>query len=186
VRPLVIPLLFSAFASAQSELRNTITLSGGFAHNVADTCCGESAPSVGLSYAYRLFRHVDLSVGIDSAVSLNTEVRGATYDFKADDLYVWVPFGVSGVLPLHHDRFELSAGGGALWEKYYVASPASSVGLVSRDGWGGYGSAGAAVSLDSKRHFWLGTSPHFFFANTGNGKSHDRWFVLNFDLGFRF
>jgi hypothetical protein len=182
--PLLLGLGICAYA--QSEMRNTITISGGLAHNVGTNCCGESAPNLGLAYGYRLFPHVELEAGVETALSLGTEVRGAQYDFKADDRFIWLPFGLRGVLSLRHNRVEVSAGGGGTYEKYWVGSPAESVAFVSRGGWGGYASAGAAFAVDGRRHFWLGTSPRFVFANTNRGYAHDRWLVLNLSLGLRF
>lgn len=101
---LVLLLLFIVvYASAQSDMRNTVTFSGGFAHNVGNSCCGDSAPSLALTYAYRLFPHVDLEAGVDTTLSLETEARGANYDFKADDRFLrlrvwpspWTEGGIS-------------------------------------------------------------------------------------------
>ncbi len=172
-------------AEAQSEMRNTLTLSGGWAHNVGRYCCGDSAASVAMTYAYRLFSHVAAEVGVDTALSLGSEARGAYYDYKADDRFFWVPFGLRGVLPAQHDRVEVSASGGAVYERYSVGAPAAPI-FVSRDGWGGYVSAGAAIALDRGRHFWVGSSPRLYFANTNRGYTHDRWVILNVGLGFRF
>jgi hypothetical protein len=166
-------------------MRNAVTFTGGFAHNVGRYCCGESAASLDLTDAYRLFPHVDVEAGVDATLALASEARGAHYDFKADDRFIWGPFGLRGVLPLRRDRAEFSVGAGGTYEKYLVGSPAASVGFVSRDGWGGYASVGAAVALDRRRHFWLRTSPRLFFANT-NQFAHDRWLVLNLGLGLRF
>ena len=174
-------------ANAQSEMRNTITFSGGLAQNANTSCCrGDSAPNVAVTYAYRLFPHVDVEAGVDATLSLGTEARGAYYDFKADDRFIWVPFGLRGVLSSPRDRVEVSFAAGGTYEKYLVGNPADSVGFVSRDGWGGYASLGTAVALDGRRHFWLGTSPRLFFVNTNHGYAHDRWFVLNLGLGLRF
>jgi hypothetical protein len=174
----------AALADAQSEMRNTVTVSGGFAHNVGNSCCGESAPSLAMTYDYRLFPHVDLEAGVDTTLSLGTQAVGANYNVKADDRLLWVPFGLKGVLPLRSGRVEVTAGAGGLYEKYLVSS--NSGFFTSRSGWGGYGSTGVAVALDGGRHFWVGVSPQLFFANTGSGYTHDRWFVLNVGLGFRF
>src|SRR5713226_4864953 len=106
-------------AYAQSEMRNTIAISGGLAQNLGTNCCGGSAPNLGLTYSYRLFPHLELEAGVDSALSLGTEARGAQYDFKADDRFIWVPFGLRGVLPLRHDRVEVSAAAGGAYEKYW-------------------------------------------------------------------
>jgi len=73
-------LLFSLTicANAQTEMRNSVTVSGGFAHNVGGNCCGDSAPSLAVSYAYRLFPHVDVEAGVSTALTLGTEARGPT------------------------------------------------------------------------------------------------------------
>ena len=152
-------------ADAQSEMRNTVTFNGGLAHNVGGSCCGESAPSLGLTYAYRLFQHVDVEAGVDTALSLGTEARGANYDIKANDRFIWVPFGLKGVLPLRRDRVEISIGAGGTYEKYSASDSL----FVPRNGWGGYASVGAAVALDGRRHFWLGTSSDLFFVNADRG-----------------
>lgn len=174
------------FANAQPEMRNTVTFSGGFAHNVGNFCCGESAPFLAATYSYRLLPHLDLEAGVDSAISLGTEVRGATYDIRTGDRLLWVPFGIKGVLPTWHKRAELFAGAGGLYEKYLVGNPADFVGISPRSGWGGYAAAGAALALDRGRHYWLGGSSRLFFANTSSGYSHDRWFAASLDFGFRF
>ncbi len=169
-------------ANAQTEMRNTFTLSGGLAHNVGATCCGDSAPSAGATYAYRLLPHVDLEAGIDTALSLGSEARGANYDFKANDRFLWVPFGLRGVLPLRRDRVEVSVGAGGTYERYSASDPI----FGPRHGWGGYASGAAAVALDGRRHFWLGASSRWFFVNADRGYAHDRWLVVNVDLGLRF
>lgn len=183
----ILPFLFALAlgGDAQSEMRNTVMFSGGWAHNVGTNCCGDSVPSVAVTYAYRLLSHVDVEVGLDTTLSLGSEDRGAHYDFKADDRFFWVPFGLRGILALRRDRVEISAAAGGVYEKYFVGSPADDI-FVSRDGFGGYSSVGAAVALDRRRHFWLGTFPRLYFANTNRGYAHDRWFVLNAGLGLRF
>jgi hypothetical protein len=183
VRAFILLFGLAACVVAQSEMRNTITFSGGFAQNVGNSCCGDSAPSLALTYDYRLFPHVDLEAGVDTTLSLGTEARGANYDYKADDRFLWVPFGLKGVLPLRSGRVEVTAGAGGLYEKYLVGD--NSGFFQSRDSWGGYASIGVAVALDGRRHFWVGASPQLFFANSGSGYK-DRWFVLNVGLGFRF
>ncbi len=107
-------------------------------------------------------------------------------DIKLNDRFIWVPFGVRGILPLRNGQIELSAGGGGLYEKYSVSNPNPSVGLLSRSGWGGYFVAGAAVAIDRDRHFWLGASPRWFLANANGANAHDRWFVVSGEFSFRF
>ena len=181
-------LLFAAAvcAFAQSESKNTLTFSGGLANNAGNTCCGDTSPALGLTYSYRFLPHVALEAGVDSAIALGTEIRGANYDAHIGDRMFWVPFGVRGILPLRHNRIELFVSAGGLYEKYYAANPFDSVGVVSRDGWGGYAALGASVALDRSRHFWLGGSSHFFFGNSNNGYAHDRWVTTTADFSFRF
>jgi hypothetical protein len=186
IKTIALLLGMTMCVAAQNATRSTVTFSGGLAHNAGNTCCGDSAPAVGLTYAYRIFPHVDLEAGVDSALSLGTEFRGAHYDAKPDDRFIWVPFGLMAVAPLRHGRVEVSVGAGGTYEKYLVGSPNEALGLRSRDGWGGYASFGAAVALDKHRHFWLGTSPRIYFVNADNGYAHDRWFLLEAGLGLRF
>ena len=149
---------------------------------LAPLAAGDSAPSVGVTYAYRLLPPMDVEAGIDTALSLGSEARGANYDIKANDRFIWVPFGLRGVLPLRRDRVEISIGAGGTYEKYSASDSL----FVPRNGWGGYASVGAAVALDGRRHFWLGASPHLFFVNADRGYAHDRWLSANLGLGLRF
>ena len=182
MRALLLLFGLTVCADAQSEMRNTVTLSGGFAHSVGTMFGFESAPSVAVTYAYRLLPHVDVEAGIDAALSLGSEARGANYDIKANDRFIWAPFGLKGVLPLRRGRVEVSVGAGGTYEKYSASDSL----FVPRNGWGGYASVGAAVALDGRRHFWLGASPHLFFVNADRGYAHDRWLSANLGLGLRF
>ncbi len=145
----------------------------------------ESGSDVWLSLVPLLY--LDIEAGVTTALNPTPEIRGAHFDIKPDTRFIWVPFGVRGILPLRRGRIELSAGGGGLYEKYSVSNPNDAVGLTSRDGWGGYFAGGAAIALDRGRHLWLGASPRWFLANTGfGGNAKDRWFVIGGDFGFRF
>ena len=70
LRAVFLYFILAACAAAQSDMRNTVTFSGGFAHNAGNSCCGDSAPSLAVTYAYRLFPHVDLEAGVDTAYRL--------------------------------------------------------------------------------------------------------------------
>jgi hypothetical protein len=97
--------------------------------------------------------------------------------------YFWVPFGVRFLMPLKHDRFELSAGGGGLFD-HFSTSAQVGLGGYSYNGFGGYVKASAALALDRHRHFWLGFTPRIYLANSGNYR--DRWFLITGDVGVRF
>ncbi len=63
----------------------------------------------------------------------------------------------------------------------------------SRSGWGYYGIAGAAYSLDNRRRLWLGFSGRFIRGTTfgqplGTGphfETKDQWFATAVELTFR-
>lgn len=168
-------------------MRNSLTFSGGFAHDIHARCCqADTSVSLGATYSYHLFRNLGVEAGVVSALNPTPEIRGAHYDIVPRDRFIWVPFGLRGILPLKRGRVELSAAAGGLYEKYSISNPNSAVGLVSRDGWGGYFAGGAAIAMDRGRHFWLGASPRWYLANSNDGYAHDRWFVIAGDLGFRF
>lgn len=61
----------------------------------------------------------------------------APYDIKPDDRFIWIPFGVRGILPLRAGRMEISAGGGGLIDNYSLSNPKSSVDRVPYWGVGG-------------------------------------------------
>ena len=188
MKTLILTIALISGAGAQPDPRNSITFSGGYARDIHASCCQtDSALSLGASYGYRVFPFLQLEAGATTALHPRPEIRGANYDIKPEDRFIWVPFGVRGVLPLRRGRVELSAGGGGLYEKYSVSNPDSGIGLATYDGWGGYFVAGAAASIDRRRHFWLGASPRWFLANAGyKGYTHDRWFVITGDFSFRF
>jgi hypothetical protein len=186
MRIFIISLIPVAFSYAKSDQRNTITFSGGYARDVNAFCCQtDTAPSLGVTYGYCLFRNLQAEAGLITAIHPSPAVRGANYYVELDDRFYWVPFGIRGIVPLWSGRAEISAGAGAVWERY-TANPYPAGGTGSRDGWGGYANIAGAVALDRKHHFWLGASPRLFFANTANGYRHDRWFIITGDLGFRF
>jgi len=81
-------------------------------------------------------------------------------------------------------RWELSAGGGGLWTKYWISNPDNPFTIRSRSGWGEYAVGGMAVALDRNRHWWLGFAPRFFLANPPN--VHDRWMMLAGEVSWRF
>jgi hypothetical protein len=88
------------------------------------------------------------------------------------------------ILPLRHDRFELSAGGGGVYERYTVGNTEAPLAPSPYSGWGGYFKAKAAGALDPGRHSWLGATPQLMLVNSDSVR--DRWLVLTGDIGFRF
>jgi len=185
VRLILSFLFFGCAAQAQSFSKNLLTFSGGWANQIGPSYESESATSLGLTYGYRPSHYLEFEAGIQTALKPGPEIRGANYDFKPDDRYIWIPFGVRVIAPVAEDRVELSVGGGGLHQRYSISNSGSGFfGFDPYNAWGGYGVASAAVALDRGRHFWLGASPRFFIAN---GESHrDRWVTITGEFGFRF
>jgi len=141
--------------------------------------------SVGGTYSFRMRRWLALEGGLLTAMDPTGIVGSYAGFFDVHDRFTWVPFGPRFILPLQHDRFEISAGGGGVYERYTVGNTEAPNGPAPYSGWGGYFKAGAAVALDPGRHLWLGASPQLFLVN-GLGGVRDRWFVLTGDIGLRF
>jgi hypothetical protein len=179
MKSLLLLLLMSTAAYAQSDPRNSVTFGGGYGRDVNAFCCqADTAVSLGVTYGYRFRPFLQAEVGVATALNPVPAIIGANYNIQPNNRFIWVPFGVRGILPLHGDRVELSLAAGGLYETF------NGDGLTSRNGWGEYFSGSAAVALDRGRHFWLGASPRFYLANTGG--PNDRWFVITGDVSFRF
>jgi hypothetical protein len=166
-----------------------------------------------MNYAYRFHRNLQADVGLDTlfgAAGVNKVLPSAVGDIKVHDSEYLVPFGARAILPLFHDRFELSAGGGGMYILYAeeaaapegvtVYCPSGGCSIIvdcstckSRNGWGYYGIAGAAYSLDNRRRLWLGISGRFIRGTTsgqplGTGtlfETKDQWFATAVELTFR-
>ncbi len=181
---LVLGLLVGSCA-AQSDLRNRLTFSGGWSREVGGyRTAKRTGTGLGLSYGYRFHRYIEAEAGAFTALQPSPDIRGATYFWDPDDRFIWVPLGIRFIAPLDLKRLELSAGGGGLYQQYWVSNPNVGFGLESRHGWGGYLVASTALALDRSRHFWLGVTPRLFLANPAY--SRDRWFQWTGEFSFRF
>lgn len=175
----------SCLAYGQSLERNEFTFNGGYGWQ-ATVQTGEqrlSAVSLGGTYSFHLRRWLALEGAVLTAIDPTGVVGGYAGFFDAHDRFTWVPFGARFILPLQHDRFEISAGAGGVYERY-TGFQTPTAGRNSYNAWGGYFKAKAAVALDSGRHFWLGATPQLMLVN--GSYQRDRWFVLTGDIGFRF
>ena len=176
-------LLIAALLPAQSVERNRISVSGGWGEQLSVYSYDrQTAPVLGLSYAFRPLRWFELETGLFAGLQPGQEQCSAHGCFDPNDRYFWVPFGARFVAPMAWRRVELSAGGGGLYENYSVSN--ANFNVRSRSGWGGYFAGGAAVAIDRSQHFWLGATPRFFLANPAYAR--DRWFVITGDVSFRF
>lgn len=64
----------------------------------------DTAVSLGATYGYRAFHYVEIEAGVTTALNPTPELRGANYNIKPDTRFIWVPFGVRGILPLRRGR----------------------------------------------------------------------------------
>jgi hypothetical protein len=176
----------SVAAFSQPTPPNTITGSVGYAQQLNAECCqADTAVSFGVTYGRRIMPYLEAEAGVTVATNPTPEIRGENYDIKPDNRFIWIPFGVRGILPLREGRVELSAGGGGLIDKYSVSNPNPAVGLISHAGVGGYFVGGAAMAISRSRRFWVGASMHFYLANVSEW-THDRWMTVGGEFSYRF
>jgi hypothetical protein len=169
---------------AQSFLRNEITFSGGESWEVFKTFSfSDTAVSLGGTYGYRVLKNVEVNAGVFVALNPTPQSCESFGCFGGDNRFVWVPFGARFILPLKRDRYELSAGGGGLWE-HYAVNPNTALSGGPYSGWGGYFTTSVGVALDAGRHFWISGTPRWILANPANQR--DRWFMITGDVSFRF
>lgn len=184
VRTTILLCLLAGVAHAQSFSRFDFTFSGG-----AGVCVGpcyvqnETSPSLGATGGVRITPGIELEAGVFATLNPVGEDCVAVGCTTPTSHYFWVPFGVRFFWPLKHDRFELSAGGGGLFEHFSTGGTFHG-GPYSYNGFGGYLKACAAVALDRHRHFWVGVTPRINLANSGGYR--DRWFLITGDVGVRF
>jgi hypothetical protein len=121
MKRLVFVLTVASFASAQPQLRHSVTFGLGSAIGNPRACCEkDTAVSLAATYGYRLFRHFQIEAGMTTALHPTPELQGANFTIQPTDRFIWVPFGLRGILPLRSGRIELSAAGGGLYENYFT------------------------------------------------------------------
>jgi len=185
MRSIAFLILFVSAASAQSFQRNDLTFSGGTAWDVGTDYNGYDTPvSLGATYGYRITRIIEAEAGAIGAINPVHTFCGYEGCFNPGSRIIWVPFGLRFILPLRHDRFELSVGIGGLYQSVSGGGATPVGGAASYNAFGGYAKETAAVALDHDRHWWLGATPRVMLANGQSAR--DRWFLLTGDISFRF
>jgi hypothetical protein len=171
---------------AQDMPRSRVTVGGGWSREIGGFSYmeKETAPVLEMSYGYRVWKYLELNVGLTMALQPSPNQCSAHGCVDPDDRFYWVPFGVRFVAPIAWKRVEVSAGGGGLFERYAISNGQSLFSNVSPyNAWGGYFEGGAAVRLDGKSHWWVGAMPRFFLAN--GQYARDRWFSIAPEVSFR-
>ncbi len=183
MRTLVLLLFLTLSVDAQSFQRNDVTFSGGTSWNVGSYFQNATPVSLGATYGFRFTPMIEAEAGVFGGINPVGTNCGRNGCFTPDTHFIWAPFGVRFIFPLKHDRMELSAGAGGLYENFSGGETFYGT-ISSYNGFGGYAKTSAAVALDRQRHFWLGVTPRVIIAN-GN-YARDRWFMLTGDIGLRF
>jgi outer membrane protein with beta-barrel domain len=185
MRLFLILLSSTCVLEAQSFPRNEITFSGGESFQIF-TPFGEAntAVSLGGTYGYRFTPHITAEAGVFGVIDPYRAQCDRFGCSGQDNRFIQVPFGLKFTLPVRNDRFELSAGGGGLYQRFSVSNPNPDFGETGYSAWGGYFKAGVGVAIDRRRRFWLSATPRWNLANSGGIR--DRWFMLTGDLSFRF
>jgi len=176
MRSIVLLCLLALPMKAQSFQRNDFTFSGGITWEIASYDPYATQVSLGATYGYRVKPWIEPEAGVFGGINPVPSYRNADGYHTFSSRFIWVPFGARFILPLKHDRFELSAGIGGLYE--------NGGNTVGYNGFGGYLKWTAAMALDHRRHFWLGATPRLMLANGTDAR--DRWFQLTGDIGVRF
>ena len=86
----------------------------------------QSAPVLDLSGGCRVWKFVELELGVTMAFQPAPNQCNAHGCVNPDDRFYWVPFGVRLVAPLAWKRVEVSVGGGGLYhDRWFSVAPRS-------------------------------------------------------------
>ncbi len=184
----ITPLM--AQSDAQRLWKHMFTIGSGAAIPAGDLKQFMS-PSAALrfKYGYRFTRTIQADFGLDMVIHAAGINESGKQDFE-----FMIPLGGRVILPLFSDSFEPFAGVGGAYMTYNEARGSYCAGCVSRGGWGFYGTAGANVALEQKKHVGLGIEAQYLKGTTsgkllGTGvafESKDRWLTTTLNLVFRF
>jgi hypothetical protein len=162
-----------------------------------------TAPLVKVAYGYRFNRYFQADAGFQAAFGAANNQNAVLTDVGAvqgGDHEFMLPLGGRLILPLPLKRFEVAAGGGAVYLHYSETVPSngyyspSCYSCTSRGGWGGYGLGNVSYFLDENHNFRVGATFQFISASTngqavGNvpaNKTTDHWATLAFEFGLSF
>jgi len=194
----------STLASAQDFHRNNISAGIGAAIPTGNaTNYLSTAPLVSIGYGYRLNRFFQADAGFQVAVGAANNQNAVQTDLgpiQGGDHEYMLPLGGRFIIPMPLKRFEVSAGGGAMYLHYSETAPSNGYysnncyTCTSRGGWGGYGLANVSYFLDENHNFRVGTTLQYVSAST-NGQAvgnvpalatTDHWMTLSFGFGLSF
>jgi len=162
------------------------------------------APQFGFGYGFRFHRNFQADTGFETgfgAAGVRDYLYTAIGPRRIRDYQFFVPFGGRAIIPLDHERFWISGGGGGAYIDYHerVSQPSDYVHIDcpvcnSRSGWGYYGLVSVGAAVDRSRHFRVGMTAKMYRAHTNGDplgdvpgiRTRDRWFLLGGEVGFSF
>lgn len=162
-----------------------------------------TAPLFDIGYGYRFNKWFQADAGLQIAFGAANNQNAEFTDqgpVQGGDHEYMIPLGGRIFIPLPWERFELSAGGGAMYLHYSETAPSNPYystycyTCTSRGGWGGYGLANISYFLDDNHTFRVGTTVQFIAGST-NGEAvgnvpplstTDRWLNILFQFGVSF
>src|SRR6516164_11146118 len=106
----------------------------------------KKAPVLNLDYGYRLKRHIQADIGIETVINgWDTYELCRFSSTPVTNAGLVVPFGGRVLLPFNSERVLLSAGAGGAYFHYTSACAAAGIGEFAA--WGAYSLAGASVAV---------------------------------------
>lgn len=174
---------------------STVTLSAGGEVPTYNQFGESNGPAFRGNYEFRLLKYLALEAGVETMLPKTTQYlyspvfnlgQPSNVFFSSSSPYVlieakdteqntFLPFGVKGILPVRGSRIELLGGFGGAYVWHSDGS--------FRNAWVTQTNVGARIAVDQGRHFWLGTSGHFY---SNFGSRRQEWLSWTADLGLRF
>jgi len=144
----------------------------------------KKAPVLNLDYGYRLKRHIQADIGIETVINgWDTYELCRFSSTPVTNAGLVVPFGGRVLLPFNSERVLLSAGAGGAYFHYTSACAAAGIGQFAA--WGAYSLAGASVALDKAKRFGLGFLARYHRAYD-RGYFQDGWLNLYIQFAVAF
>ena len=144
----------------------------------------KKAPVLNLDYGYRLKRHIQADIGIETVINgWDTYELCRFSSTPVTNAGLVVPFGGRVLLPFTSERVLLSAGAGGAYLHYTSACAAAGIGQFAA--WDAYSLAGASVALDKAKRFGLGFLARYHRAYD-RGYFQDGWLNLYIQFAVAF
>ena len=197
--------LVAGQAHAENYYKHNFSIGGGGAQPRGDlNGLFATSPLMNIGYGYRFHPMFQADVGLDmsfGAAEVTDYLNTGFGPLRIKDYQYFLPFGGRVIVPLGHERFRFSAGGGGAYMRYSerVRQPSQYFRVdcpvcTSRDGVGYYGLAAFSAAIDRGNHFRVGATGKVYRGHT-NGEplgaappveTRDHWINVVADFTFSF